>query len=358
MGKNDFSILSPQYNYDQNKYDQEEDPILEIMSIRVYSEKIKNSGEDAPPIGLFNLGDQDKNQSDVGLIAVADGMGGAGSESHIISEQLMTEARIAARVVINTLKLNFKERVSPQANAMQGLSDDVIRGIKDDIDIELNEFNDKLKGQKPPSALKSKLTRKFPTTLAAIYYFPRKNESKYTVIWAGDSRAYKLEPSGLTLVTDDDVKDKSESKSSNQDSPLSNFISLDKKYALNVVSYTVSHPVVFIVATDGCYGFFKTQAHFENCLLQTLMKSNSKEDWGQHINMALAAISGDDFSMQIACIGWRDIEHVKRAFSQRHANLMEEINMLSATEAKLSELEFLLGQEKKKRADIIRRLGG
>lgn len=169
-------------------------------------------GEDAPPI-VARYGNSV-------LIAVADGMGGAGSKRVTYKGHERTMAWVASRKTLDTIKHLFE----------QGDTGKQIANY-----IEKGEF---LKGlPKNESKLKSRINVDYPTTVAfTVITLEPSLLYKIDMFWAGDSRIYVMDtldkkmPDCRTTVTND--------HSNGFDAPLHRKIS--------VVPTTIQHEQVMI----------------------------------------------------------------------------------------------------------------
>lgn len=276
--------------------------------------KNQDEGEDAEPIS--------ENREGRGVLAVFDGMGGAGSEKYRTKEgDTHTGAYFASRIVRELIYSHFSYLIDSKNTS--SINAEILAELKQSLIIQLRERWNGF--EKNPSRIKTSLRKKLPTTLASIYFFLEENHCAYDVVWAGDSRAYLLMPEGLQQLSRDDVKASTDALSDlTQDSPLSNCISADSDFELRHVSFRGELPIIFVVATDGCYGYVQTPAHFEQMLLQCLQKSNDDREWGAQISASLRAISGDDYSMSVICLGWRGFASIKKAFQDR----IEQVNSI------------------------------
>ena len=290
------------------------------MDLIINIPKKENFGEDAPPI---NLKVSLKNR----IISVFDGLGGAGSSQYEENGEKKTGAYISSRVV-GKVVLDYFDSLKNQ-NITYEVNNEFIDNLKSQI---ITALKDKLKLQKyEVSKLKSSLIRTFPTTIALINCDFEDNKIKLDVMWAGDSRAYVLTPQkGLIQLSKDDLKsDNDPFENLKNDSPLSNMICLENDFYLNLKSYSFDSPLLAIVATDGCFGYYSTPMHFEYYLLKSLMDSNNEEDYKDKIEQEFSKVSGDDFSLSLTSIIKTNFNEIKEGFRNRfekvYQNYMKEI---------------------------------
>ncbi|MBK7637414.1 MAG: hypothetical protein IPJ13_26350 [Saprospiraceae bacterium] len=115
---------------------------------------------------------------------------------------------------------------------------------------------------------------------------------------------------GLIQISKDDLKlDNDPYENIENDSPLSNMINLEEDFKLNHKACTFELPIIAIVATDGCFGYYSTPMHFEFHLLNSLMQSNVEEEFKNKLIDELGRVSGDDFSLSLTSI--QTIEFLK-----------------------------------------------
>ncbi|MFM7681405.1 MAG: hypothetical protein ACKO7P_01485, partial [Bacteroidota bacterium] len=260
------------------------------MNIILDIPKKENQGEDAPPINL-------EITSKTRVISVFDGLGGSGSTIYEENGEKRTGAYISSRVVSKVV-LDFFVDLKNQ-NTTYEVNNEFIENLKIQI---INSLEEKLKLQKyEVSKLKSSLIRTFPTTMALINCEIEDCQTKLDIIWAGDSRAYVLTPDkGLIQLTKDDLKlDNDPFENLKSDSPLSNMICLENDFKLNHKTFSFDTPLLVIVASDGCFGYYSTPMHFEYYLLHSLMDSNSEQEFKDKLKQEFSKVSGDDFSLSL-----------------------------------------------------------
>ncbi len=295
-------------------------------AVLLYIEQKTNAGEDAEPTGI-------STGPISGLLAVYDGMGGAGSAIVRTPEgELKTGAYCAARLAKQTLEAHYAryvvEAVAPIANGQAfaaSLRDELSRAFA----MRAEETD------REPSKIRSSLIRRLPTTLAAVAFDAPPPETsiageaggscQFHAFWAGDSRAYLLDPAtGLHQLTRDDVKSRGDAfENLIEDSPLSNCISADQPFSIHCNSGSACAPFILLAATDGCFGFLSTPAHFEYLLLDTLFAASNLEEWNHLLTDRLRGVTGDDATLALRAIGWHGFGALKDAFSKRCALVYE-----------------------------------
>jgi len=311
---------------------QEEAPIVYYFSISVGKNPDEN--EDANPVCLI--------QVNRGLIGVFDGMGGAGSTIYRNKEgQSHTGAYFASHIVKELIERHFKEFPSRWENLSNtDFLDELKQYLAQHLRKKLLEF------EKNPSRIRSSLTKQLPTTLASIYFIWN-SECKMDVVWAGDSRAYLLDSDGLHQVSIDDVKATSNDFSDmGQDVPLSNCVSADNDFELRHRTITIPLPLILFVATDGCFGYVRTPAHFEYIIINTLFESKNFQEWGEKIEKELKLIAGDDFSMSLVCLGWENFTSVKEYFQSRMIEIKKIIMPVDAIIVEIQRVNSIIKHHK------------
>jgi serine/threonine protein phosphatase PrpC len=307
--------------------------------------KKEGFGEDATPINLDVIPERK------GVISVFDGLGGSGSVVYKEGEETHTGAYLASRVVRDTTIDFFTNLKDEDCNYK--IDSSQLHKYKTLI---VKNLNEKLKKQTfETSKLKSSLIRTFPTTLALINYELSDNGVGVDVIWAGDSRAYLLNPkSGLLQLSKDDLKLQNDPfENIERDSPLSNMINLEEDFFLNHLNFHFELPVILLVATDGCFGYYPTPMHFEHAILSSIKNSNSINEMQFSLTEEFKKVTGDDSSMSLTIVNVNDFIGFKSLFLDRFEELYRDymkdiiayqskINELSATKNKIiSEIDEL-----------------
>lgn len=304
--------------------------------------KIENKGEDADPLCII------KEKSAV--LAVFDGLGGAGSKIYKTANEQegRTGAAIASKMIRDLLAatLEGNEEVNAQGGLNVLLKDSSL--LKRLIKKTLVEEKKKRESHHAVSKLKSSLMQSFPTTIAMQLLIDQGETVECHSFWAGDSRNYCLESQkGLRQLTHDHLAVKGDAfENLHNDSRMSNFISADSEFDIEILSYSFEKPVIFISASDGCYDYLQTPMHFEILLLEEMKNAESFDDWCTHIKTRLQNIpAGDDCSMSLLSFGWSDFSQLKESFVTRTLELSEKVKVINELSKKLqkgnTELENL-----------------
>lgn len=156
-----------------------------------------------------------------------------------------------------------------------------------------------------------------PTTTSIVACDYSKDDTIiFEYLWAGNSRGYLLDKSGLCQITEDDLVEKADAMS--QEKPqVINLINGETDFKINIKTVKTSSPSFVITATDGAYNAFSTPMEFEYALLFTLNKSKSIAQWESFLNRLIGEFADDDFSLMIAGFGFDDFKDVKSYFFER-----------------------------------------
>lgn len=269
--------------------------------------KIPDQGEDSDPIL--------RDGPDLGLIAVFDGMGGAGGTVYETPDGPRTGAYLASRVARDVVEARMLDLLEPDWNLNGGATaEDLHRSVQQALVERLDEL------KAPPSGLRSRLLRALPTTMALVA-LQRTQLGGSTwachVLWAGDSRAYAFEPAGARQLTTDDLRDPGDAMENlRRDSVVSNAMSADTDFHVSYRKVELQAPFLVACATDGCFGYVRSPMHFEHLVLSHLQASRSIDSWSRSLQKDIAAVTGDDAAMSMLGVG-ADLKEFQALFAPR-----------------------------------------
>ncbi|MFG2826020.1 PP2C family protein-serine/threonine phosphatase [Streptomyces sp. NPDC048434] len=274
----------------------------------MWTERIPGRGEDAEPFVAHHFGTQQ------GMLAVFDGSGGAGSSPawQAPDGETRTGAWVGSRVARLAADCWFH---------------DVVEGGQADTPEQLTQYLKYFLSKAPQrrSKIVGTMRRRLPTTLAAVQYQMHEDRSiEWQALWAGDSRAYTLQPgAGLRVLTRDHTHESDALELLRSDPPMTNSICADRDFVVEVQRMSFQLPCVFLAATDGFFGYVHTPAEFEYVLLSTLMQANNEHEWADLIRREVQGYTADDASMALIALGYQDVTHLRDAFEDRYVTVRE-----------------------------------
>jgi serine/threonine protein phosphatase PrpC len=304
--------------------------------------KIPDQGEDSDPIL--------RDGPDLGLVAVFDGMGGAGGTVYETPDGRRTGAYLASRVARDVVERRMLELLEPDWNLNgKAAASDLQRSVQRALRQRLEEL------KAPPSGLRSRLLRALPTTMALVALQRTQAGGPSWachVLWAGDSRAYVFEPAGARQLTTDDLRDPGDALANlRRDSVVSNAMSADTEFHVNHRKVVLQAPFLVVCATDGCFGYVRTPMHFEHLVLSHLEAARSIEEWSSALQAEITAVTGDDAAMSVLGVG-AGLKEFQKLFEPRVTELARDFI------APLDELSNAVGRaEQELKALQSRQLG-
>jgi Protein phosphatase 2C len=218
--------------------------------------KLAGQGEDSDPVL--------RDGRELGLVAVFDGMGGAGGTVYETPDGPRTGAYLASRVARDVVEQRMVALLDPDWN-LDGpaAAADLQRSVRAALQERLAEL------KAPASGLRSRLLRALPTTMATVALQRREPDGDRWfchLFWAGDSRAYVFEPdAGARQLTTDDIRDAGDAMANlREDSVVSNAMSADTDFVVHHRKVELTAPFLVVAATDGCFGYVPSPMHFEH----------------------------------------------------------------------------------------------
>jgi hypothetical protein len=299
--------------------------------------KIPGQGEDSDPVV--------RHGRELGLVAVFDGMGGAGGTVYETPDGPRTGAYLASRVAREVVEQRMVALLDPEWN-LDGAAaaQDLQRSVRSALQERLAELN------APASGLRSRLLRALPTTMALAglqRHEPSGDRWTCHLLWAGDSRVYVFEPeSGARQLTVDDIRDHGDAMANlREDSVVSNAMSADTAFTVHHRQVELTAPFLMIAATDGCFGYLPSPMHFEHLVLAALRDAPDTDTWSTAVQAAVSAVTGDDAAMAALGVG-ADQDGFRTLFAPRTAELE------SRWIAPLDDLDTELREQERKLAEL------
>ena len=265
--------------------------------IRVYQEKIQDSGEDALLFALNNR---------AVLVGAFDGCGGAGAKRYA-SLQGKTGAYMASRVVCGTVNDWFCDCCAQNAAFS---AESLAARIRENLAV-----CHRLGGE--TSRFVSSMVKAFPTTAALAVLTEQGGRIRVDCFWAGDSRVYLLNAEGLAQLSVDDLLVTDALENLYEDGAMTNVISHSKPFTIHHGSLILDQPGIVFAATDGCFGYLPTPMAFEQLLVGTLVRAENVDQWEQTLHSVLGRVAGDDYALSAAALDFGSFAAMKACFAQR-----------------------------------------
>jgi hypothetical protein len=319
-------------------------PAGPILSFGFNLAKVPGEGEDSDPIV--------RDGRELGLVAVFDGMGGAGGTVYETPDGPRTGAYLASRVARDVVEERMLALLDPEWN-LDGpaAARDLRRSVKHALADTLTGLN------APASGLRSRLLRALPTTMALMALQrrePRMGHWAGHVFWSGDSRVYVFDPvTGAHQLTRDDLRDQGDALVNlRQDSVVSNAMSADVDFVVHHHQVELTAPFLAVAATDGCFGYLRTPIHFEHLVLASLRDSTEIESWSRLLQQRIAVITGDDAAMAVLGVG-ADHGEFRQLFATRTAEIEQRcVVPLDELESEVGRAEQAVAEARRRRAAL------
>ncbi len=274
--------------------------------------KVAGQGEDSDPIL--------RDGRELGLVAVFDGMGGAGGTVYETPDGPRSGAYLASRLARDVVEQRMVALLDPKWN-LDGpaAAADLKRAVQSALQARLVEL------KAPASGLRSRLLRALPTTMALAALQRREpggDRWACHLLWAGDSRVYVLQPGpGAQQLTVDDIRDRGDAMANlREDSVVSNAMSADTDFVVQHRKVELTTPFLVLAATDGCFGYVPSPMHFEHLVLAALRDAPDTGSWSAAVQAAVSAVTGDDAAMAVLGVG-ADHDTFRELFAARTAEL-------------------------------------
>jgi serine/threonine protein phosphatase PrpC len=319
--------------------------------ITIDHEAIQDEGEDAKP--LLHV-----RSDDAFALGVFDGLGGAGGARYEIEGTERKGAYVASRLAREVASREVEKLVAAPVTDLASAADtgeQFATRLAERLQIEFQRVASLIEGE--PSSLRGPMMRVLPTTAAiAVVWSGRDTDDGVRgsprlgcAVWAGDSRVYVLSPlQGLVQVSSDDARVRGDALSSlESDPPIDNCISASQDFRLNAFAWELQEPSIVFAATDGCFGYLPTPAHFEMTLLEAMSGAVTAEDWQRNLLVRIASVARDDATLVAGTLGFGHFQAARDAFGARGAYVMREFvdpyslrhDMVTAADRELAALK-------------------
>lgn len=286
----------------------EPQPVLKIGTFNV--PKKEEAGEDADPVCDI------LNDCSWGALGVFDGMGGAGAKKYRNENGEEHTAAYWASRIVQKLVSELIQEAGNEPEPVKYLETNLHEAIKKRLDEEKAKF------PSVESKVQSKMIAVLPTTMALGIYETAGETIRINSYWAGDSRIYLMDADRTCYLTldDADAPDRDPFSPQNMDLPMNNEIRQDQDFRISksVFNVKAGKPAILFAATDGCFGYFRNPIEFDRMMLESMMKSESPEEWLANIRKAIIDNEQqDDFSMALTVLGCSNFGTLKSYFSKR-----------------------------------------
>lgn len=246
-----------------------------------------------------------------GMIAVFDGCGGSGAmchEEYAGHSQAYMASRLCAGATYEWMQNTF-----PAGDRLPSTLESTLQAC-----LQANA------PQQETGGITIRGLRTLPSTMAAAQLRPgRKGTIELCPLWAGDSRVYLLDATGLAQLSVDDSNQPDPMEGLYDDGTLTNLLSADRPVRLNMRRLSLRQPFLVLAATDGCYGYVSTPMELEGMILHTLLESESAAQWESNLQKLIASYAGDDHTMVLASFGYGSFRGLKQALTGRYRLLRE-----------------------------------
>jgi len=283
----------------------------DLCAVGVWTEKRLGDGEDAEPLLVHHF------PTGAGILGVFDGVGGAGSatEYRIGEGPLRTGAWFGSRVARHAVESWFRRVVAGWPAELEAL-----RGwIKTVLELKRPDIRSKLVGS---------MRESLPSTMAAIHYRRAGDVLECRALWAGDSRAYLLDPAaGLLALTRDHCEEADALKQLRDAPPMVNSLRAHNPFYLSENSIDVRLPAVLVCVTDGFFGRLDTPAQLELHMLDRLTHAQDEHDWARLLAERVKTYTDDDATLSLVALGYANFDELRSAFKARTEHLQDNYHL-------------------------------
>ncbi len=251
-----------------------------------------------------------------GMIAVMDGCGGAGAERYARAEN-WSGAKLASHVTGESICYWF-DNPALLPNLPKN------KALKTVIQNRLTEVYLQVKPEVENQVVIRGMLRNLPTTLAVVTAEAEgAKKANITSFWAGNTRNYILNASGLRQISVDDYSEKIDPyEDLTKDGILSNNVSAEEDFEIHMAEFDETLPCVILCASDGVFSYFDTPLRLEWILLDTMQEAKSPKSWEDRLREVLADFSSDDHTLQMAVLGFQSFKEMQAVFQPRWREML------------------------------------
>ena len=194
--------------------------------------------------------------------------------------------------------------------------------------------------------IKGSMVRKFPTTMAMAYAQLEQEKLMVHILWAGDSRIYLLDDSGLSQLSKDDTEVEDALENLISDGAMTNVLSADGRYKINSKTIYLTKPAIILAATDGCFGYIPSPMEFEYLLLNSLIHTATPEILKKELYKQFSQYAGDDFTFGMMSFFYGDYNSTRQSLKPRLDYLEQNYINVIMRERSQECLHYLWGKYK------------
>lgn len=240
-------------------------------------------------------------------VAVFDGCGGSGARRYAAYSG-MSGAYVGARAVCGA----YEDWFARKDNSLSTLESSIADSLAICTD-----------NAEKSTLIKGKLGKTFPTTMAAMIAYSDAERLKTSCLWAGDSRCYCLDESGLHQLSMDDIEGGDAMSNLSGDGVLKNVICADGKPMIHHAEYEIQMPCMIFAATDGCFAYMRTPMLFEQELLACVSGAKNVAECREMLRQVFEEYSGDDYTICLAGYGFDSFDEMARFCRKRLTTLRD-----------------------------------
>ncbi len=286
-----------------NSASTEAEETTSFLWVGFVTEKKPGMGQDGPPV-IHSLTTAEGRRS---IIAVFDGMGGAGSTlvPDIEQDRQVPMAYLASRIAAKAFLRGFSQLTTSMTpleitNCLEGEVKRALVGLME------------REGGSPSSRVRGDMIKNYPTTVAAAIIDDVPEGRRVHPIWAGDSRVYALLPddSLLQQLTIDHTG--SGDSNDGGDAALTR-CATPEHVDLESAEYLLPADAVVFVATDGCFAYQPTQ-FLLTTLIEELDRSHDCDEYSAHLASSLSSVSGDDCAISMLLPIGKSFADIRESF--------------------------------------------